>query len=203
MSGALHGWVLCLWCRLTQLALACVAFCSVGAAPPPPFSPADPCPFGTAKEAVPRGGHSGCGWGEPPPPAPCVTFRRLAVSLRGPGQSPVLPFACCIGSLCSDGRCGPCSCWCRFRVRGAQGLAHWGCAGWCGGRFTVFAAYSPPHSGRPPHASRHFRVRAAQHFHPSIGRPGGPPCASPPCWTVRGVQAPHHSVGRTCAWRAP
>ena len=26
-------------------------------------------------------------------------LRRVAVSLRGPGQSPVLPFACCIGSL--------------------------------------------------------------------------------------------------------
>ena len=37
---------------------------------------------------------------------PCVTFRRVAVSLRGPGQSPVLPFVCCVGSLRSDGRCG-------------------------------------------------------------------------------------------------
>ena len=27
---------------------------------------------------------------------PCVTFRRVVVSVRGPGQSPVLPFACCI-----------------------------------------------------------------------------------------------------------
>ena len=26
-----------------------------------------------------------------------VTFRRVAVSLRGPGQSPILPFACCVG----------------------------------------------------------------------------------------------------------
>ena len=52
--------------------------------------------------------------------APCVTFRRVVVPLRGPGQSPVLPFACCVGSLRSVGRCGRCSCWCRFRVRGAQ-----------------------------------------------------------------------------------
>ena len=36
------------------------------------------------------------------------------------GQSPALPFACCVGSLLSVGRCGRCSCWCRFRVRGAQ-----------------------------------------------------------------------------------
>ena len=58
------------------------------------------------------------GSGTPPPP--CVTFRLVVVSLRGPGQSPVLPFACCVGSLRSGGRCGRCSCWCRFRVRGAQ-----------------------------------------------------------------------------------
>ena len=65
-----------------------------------------------------------------PPPPPRVTFRRVVVSLRGPGQSPVLPFACCVGSLRSDGRCGRCSCWCRFR--GAQSLVCWGCAE-CGG----------------------------------------------------------------------
>ena len=56
------------------------------------------------------------------PPLPCVTFRRVVVALRGPGQSPVLPFACCVGSLCSVGRCGRCSCGCRFHVRGAQYL---------------------------------------------------------------------------------
>ena len=59
------------------------------------------------------------------PPPPCVTFRRVVVSLRGPGQSPVRPFACCVGSLLSVGCCGRCSCWCRFRVRGAQWLV-WG-----------------------------------------------------------------------------
>ena len=101
----------------------------------------------------------------PPPPSPCVTFRR-AVSLRGPGQSPVLPFACCVGLLLSVGRCGRCSCWCHFRVRGAhklvcrgcagcgsmcrlrvsgvQWLVYWGCAGCCRGRLTVFAPPPPP-----------------------------------------------------------
>ena len=49
-----------------------------------------------------RGG--GGGW------SPCVTFRPAAVSFRGPGQSPVLPFACCVGLLLSVGRCGRCSC---------------------------------------------------------------------------------------------
>ena len=51
---------------------------------------------------------------------PCVTFRRAAVSLRGPGQSPVLPFACCVGPMLSDGRCSLCSLWCRFRASRAQ-----------------------------------------------------------------------------------
>ena len=63
---------------------------------------------------------------------PCVTVRLVVAPLRGPGQSPVLPFACCVGSLLSVGRCGRCSCWCRFRVRGAQSLVYWGCAE-CGG----------------------------------------------------------------------
>ena len=73
----------------------------------------------------------------PPPPlvlphpredAPCVTFRLVVAPLRGPGRSPVLPFACCVGSLLSVGRCGRCSCWCRFRVCGAQRLVCWDCA---------------------------------------------------------------------------
>ena len=46
----------------------------------------------------------------------------------GPGHSPVLPFACCVGSLLSVGRCGRCSCWCRFRVPRAQWLVCRGCA---------------------------------------------------------------------------
>ena len=54
------------------------------------------------------------------PPPPCVTFCLVVVPYRGPGQSPVLPFACCVGLLLSAGRCGRCSCWCRFRVPGAQ-----------------------------------------------------------------------------------
>ena len=32
-----------------------------------------------------------------PPPPPRVTLCRVAVFVRGPGQSPVLPFACCVG----------------------------------------------------------------------------------------------------------
>ena len=97
-------------------------------APPPPngrrTSPTAParCPQATAHR---------CGWWwwwgvapavppPDPPPPPCVTFRRVVVSLRGPGQSPARPFACCVGSLRSVGRCGRCSCWCRFPVRGAQ-----------------------------------------------------------------------------------
>ena len=89
-------------------------------------------------------------------PPPCVRFRRVVVSLRGPGQSAVLPFGCCVGSLRSVGRCGRCSCWCRFRVGGAQWLAFSGCVGCCGGRFSLLAAHSPPHSGRPRRASLRF-----------------------------------------------
>ena len=51
-------------------------------------------------------------------PPPCVTFRLVTAPFRGPGQSPALPLACCVGALLSVGRCGRCSCWCRFRVRG-------------------------------------------------------------------------------------
>ena len=54
------------------------------------------------------------------PQPPCVTFRLVVAPLRGPGRSPVFPFACCVGLLLSVGCCGRCSCWCRFRVRGAQ-----------------------------------------------------------------------------------
>ena len=66
---------------------------------------------------------------------PCVTFRQVAVSLRGPGQSPVLPSACCAGSLRSVGRCVLCSRGMRWRAHalpflsgckdlGVQGLRH-------------------------------------------------------------------------------
>ena len=99
-------------------------------------------------------------WCPPPPPPvppflpPCVTFRPAAVPLRGPGQSPVLPFACCVGSLRSVGRCGRCSGWCRFRVRGAPSLVCWGCAG-CWGCLTVFAFVFAP----PPLFNKNFRAR--------------------------------------------
>ena len=76
--------------------------------PPPPPGPAllaAPCPLFSNQWSEDR--------------TPCVTFRLVVAPLRGPGQSPVLPFACCVGSLRSVGCCGRCSCWCRFRVRGA------------------------------------------------------------------------------------
>ena len=84
----------------------------------------------------------------------CVTFRRAAVSLRGPGQSPFLPFACCVGLLRSDGRRGLCSfCGVASAFAGPSSWRTGGCAGCCGGRFSVLAAHSAPHSGRPPPAS--------------------------------------------------
>ena len=60
-----------------------------------------------------------------------MTFRRVAVSLLGPGQSPVLPFVCCVESLRSDGRCGLCCCWCQFRASAASS--------WCTGVALVVA----------------------------------------------------------------
>ena len=73
----------------------------------------------------------------PPDPPPCVTLRRVAVCLRGPRQSPVLLFACCVGSLRFVGCCGRCSCWYCFRVRGAPSLACRGCAGCSGCRLCI------------------------------------------------------------------
>ena len=52
----------------------------------------------------------------PYPPTPRVTFRRVALSLRGPS----CPFACCVRSMRSDDRCGRCCLWCCCRVSGAQ-----------------------------------------------------------------------------------
>ena len=64
---------------------------------------------------------TGRGVRPPKPQTPlCVTFRLVVAPLRGPGQSTVLPFTCCVRLLLSVGRCGWCSCGCRFRVRGAQ-----------------------------------------------------------------------------------
>ena len=59
-----------------------------------------------------------------PWPAPADPFRPVVVSVRGPEQSPILPFVCCVGSLPSDGGCGLCSCWCC--CPGAQGLVYRG-----------------------------------------------------------------------------
>ena len=112
------------------------------------------------------------------PPPPRVTFRRVVAPLRGPGQSPVLPFACCVGSLRSVGRCGRCSCWCRC-VAPPQGLAphtqhvpqppgcHKGCALWahgfCGAGATGAGNGRPCLSGGltpMTHAHRTSRARA-------------------------------------------
>ena len=76
--------------------------------PPPPLSKRPPCaPPPQRRLCLATGGGEGGGR------TPCVTFRRVVVPARGPGQSPVLPFACCVGSLLSVSRCGRSSCWCR------------------------------------------------------------------------------------------
>ena len=53
-----------------------------------------------------------------PPIPPRVTLHRVAGSLRGPGRSPARPFACCVGSLRSVGRCGR---WMQKKKIGAVG----------------------------------------------------------------------------------
>ena len=67
--------------------------------------------------------------------------------LGAPGQPPVLAFACCVGSLRFVGCCSLCSCWCRFRVRGAQSLVYRDCAG--GGGCRLCAPPPPPTPPRP------------------------------------------------------
>ena len=140
-----------------------------------------------------------------------MTFRPVVAPLRGPGQSPVLPFACCVGSLHSVGRCGRCSCWCRFRVRGAQRLVCRGCAG-CG-RMCRLLRPLPPPKPRKPQASLNGSPHEPEGVHTPIrggGAGGGgeirtgthegynatPPCAllcgsrdpQPLCWFISGYQ---------------
>ena len=68
----------------------------------------------------------------PPPPPPRVTFRQVVAPLRGPGQSPVLPFACCVGLLLSPPP--------RTSPGREQFLRHKACGEeqelWAGGRIT-------------------------------------------------------------------
>ena len=128
-----------------------------------------------------------------------MTFRRVAVSLRGPGQlwaplthkrhppQPAQP------RYTNDG--AP-----RTRKRHEQEhrpqrptqrsdpTQH--AKGCCGGRLAVFADHPPPLCGRPPHASPRFRVREARVPHSSAGRTGRPPPAL------------HNSVGRACVMAA-
>ena len=112
---------------------------------------------GIAEQADLRAWAQCCGAYRPSaaPPPPRVTVRPVVVPLRGPGQSPALPFACCVGSLRSVGRCGRCSCWCRFRVRGAQWF---GVPGLCGMWRDV------------PFASTHLRPQAVHNLQPPLHR---------------------------------
>ena len=129
---------------------------------------------------------------------PCVTFHLIVVPSRGPGQSPVLPFARCVGSLRSVGRCGGAlagvvsafaepSSWCVGTVLDVAGCAvcasagpnSWrigGCAGCCRGRLTVFAVHVPLSTGRPWPALLCFCVHEAQVPCSSTRCPGRPPC---------------------------
>ena len=134
---------------------------------------------------------------------PCVTFRRVAVSLRGPGQSPVLPFACCVGccvlsAAAAAARAGVISAfaeprgWCAGAVLVAAGAvcalavpSSWrtgGCAGCCGVQLTVFAAHAPPVA--------HNLVRCV------------PVCVRPRCPTPPHVEPAVHPLRSTTLWVA-
>ena len=71
----------------------------------------------------------------PSNPVLCVTFRRVVTPLRGPGQSPILPFACCVRSMRSVGSAAA-ACVPDGVVSTLAGPSGWrtgGCAGCCGG----------------------------------------------------------------------
>ena len=159
-------------------------------------------------EGLRRGGAGGSCWlvgvagvkaerdGVYPPPPPCtppprVTFRLVVAPLRGPGQSPVLPFACCVGSLRSVSRCGRCSCRCRFRIRGAQSSVWRGCAE-CGGmcRFCVSGAQWLVCQGCAGCSMVcRLRVPPPPHVHPPPPRDDGHPPPTP----GGGVRTSHNS----------
>ena len=74
------------------------------------------------------------------PEAPRVTFRRVAVPFRGPGQSPGVLSANHLGA---HGRPAvP-----RLRVSGARSLAHWGLCWWLRGSFYGFCCPLPGWEG--------------------------------------------------------
>ena len=98
-------------------------------------------------------------WGLMPPktspPPPRVTFRRVVVSLRGPGRS---PGRCVLSAAAAGAPAGV--------VLGVVLVV-------VGVVLRVFAAPTPPSSGRPPSAPVRFRVRE-----PHVKPPPPPPGAS-------------------------
>ena len=126
----------------------------------------------------------------PPPPVP---FRPVAVSLRGPGQSPVLPFACCVGSLRSVGRCGRCS-FCGV-VSASAGPSSWrtgGYAGGCGGSFEALCCPSPHRVQVGHHTPRRGSVCVRPH------RSTPPPMVTPPPWPTLTPTPNHRSRAMGC-----
>ena len=109
-----------------------------------------------------------------PPPPPRVTFRRVVVSLRGPGQSPAAA-----GAPASVSAFAEPSSWCAGAVLNVAGCAvcasaapsSWrtgGCAGCCGGRLTVFAVPT------------HLRPQAVHNLPRCVSMCVRPRCPVPP-----------------------
>ena len=119
----------------------------------------------------------------------------------GPGQSPVLPFACCVAVFR-----WPLWPVCVLVLFPHQRSPVVGTPGVCWlvrGSFYGLCCPLPSALRSSTPCLPRFRVRAAQHVHPSIRRPGGPQCASQPQWHVRGVQGPPPLRGsRVCMARS-
>ena len=97
-----------------------------------------------------------------PPVLHSVGLRFLYRALNGHPFFPLRAASgrCVLSAAAARTRCGVVSALAEPSSWGAGG-----CAGCFGGRFTVVAAHSPPHSGRPPPASPRCHVREAQFLH--------------------------------------
>ena len=126
---------------------------SVPLPPPPPFPCAPPHPhlLGPPPPGGPHARPAPCQPHHHHCTAPRVAFRCVVVSLRGPGQSAVLPSARCVGALRSVVSLP------RRPVVGVQGVV----LVVAGVVLPSLLPSPPPRSGRPAHASPRVRVREA------------------------------------------
>ena len=171
-----------------------------------PLSPAPPpqCSWWASVWPCSRSAGAEGGWG---PilvlglPTPCVTFRRVSVFVTGPRtvtrSSRVASGQCFLMAAAAGVPAGVVS---AFAVPSSWRTG--GCAGRCGGRFTVFAAHFPPRSDHPPHASPRFCVREAKPLRALSWSAPFPPSAKANIPCAMRAQARHRpthaDTGRSC-----